>query len=220
MGGSSVSQSRLCFECETKLKHNIFTPFSPSVVQIGLQQDIYEVSENGSLVSVCMQLLEGFPCHRPVDARLYTMDGNATGIKFNEHILLYGVLFKISPISPVGSLMNRQKKCSYMVNFIQPPFYMRFYCIILGIDGIHYIAAEEDYNPTTIILSIPVGSAVGALACTSISIINDEETEDLEYFSVHIDMEDLNIRVPSSSTESAIINIKDDDIPGYFINIT
>ena len=53
---------------------NVYT-----VLQIGFQQDVYEVSENDSFVTVCIELLEGSACCRPVNARLYTKDGNATG---------------------------------------------------------------------------------------------------------------------------------------------
>lgn len=52
------------------------------VLRIGLQQDVYEVYENASLATVCIELLEGCACHRPVNARLYTEDGNATGNMF------------------------------------------------------------------------------------------------------------------------------------------
>lgn len=50
-----------------------------TVLQIGFQQDVYEVYENASFVTVCIELLEGSACCRPVNARLYTEDGNATG---------------------------------------------------------------------------------------------------------------------------------------------
>ena len=35
--------------------------------------------ENASFVTVCIELLEGCACCRPVNVRLYTEDGNATG---------------------------------------------------------------------------------------------------------------------------------------------
>ena len=76
--------------------------------------------------------------------------------------------------------------------------------ILLHADG-------EDYNSVLTILSLPVGSKEGATVCASISIINNNETEDVEYFSVHADVVDLNVKV---SREEAIINIIDDDIPG------
>ena len=72
-------------------------------------------------------------------------------------------------------------------------------------------AAGEDYNSALTILSLPVGSKEGASVCTSISIINNNETEDVEYFSVHAEVVDLNIKV---SRRGATINIIDDDIPG------
>ena len=62
------------------------------------------------------------------------------------------------------------------------------------------------------ILSLPVGSEVGDTVCTSIyNIINDNETEELEYFSVHVVVVDLNVKVTRGE---AVINIIDDDIPG------
>lgn len=73
------------------------------------------------------------------------------------------------------------------------------------------IVVGEDYASILTILSIPVGSGVGAIACTSIPIINNNETEDVEYFSVHTEVVDLNVKV---SQEEAIINVIDDDVPG------
>ena len=64
------------------------------------------------------------------------------------------------------------------------------------------------------ILSLPVGSEVGDTVCTSIYIINNNETEELEYFSVHVVVVDLNVKVTRGE---AVINIIDDDIPGKLI---
>lgn len=50
-----------------------------TVVEIGLQQNFYEVSENAGSVPVCIQLLKGSTCYRPANARLYTNDGSAIG---------------------------------------------------------------------------------------------------------------------------------------------
>ena len=61
--------------------HNAYT-----VLQIGLQQEVYEVYENASFVTVCIELLEGCACYRPVNARLYTEDGNATGTTVIEYL--------------------------------------------------------------------------------------------------------------------------------------
>ena len=75
-------------------------------------------------------------------------------------------------------------------------------------------AAGEDYESLLTILSLPVGSKEGDIACTSIYIINDNTTEDVEYFSVHAEVVDLNIKVTQGE---AIINIIDDGIPGYLV---
>lgn len=52
---------------------------------------------------------------------------------------------------------------------------------------------------------------MGDTACTSIYIINNNETEEVEYFSVHVEVVDLNVKVTRGE---AIINIIDDDLPG------
>ena len=70
-----------------------------------------------------------------------------------------------------------------------------------------FTVVGEDYASILTILSIPVGSGVGTIACTSIPIIDNNKTEDVEYFSVHSEVVDLNVKV---SQEEAIINIIDD----------
>ena len=55
------------------------------------------------------------------------------------------------------------------------------------------------------ILSIPVGSQTGALACTSINIVDDMKFEGQEYFSVHITVEDLNVVTTTAGWASIFI---------------
>ena len=45
-----------------------------------------------------------------------------------------------------------------------------------------------------------------------IYIINDEEIEDVEYFSVHLVVEDLNIEIPATAVSWVNVNITDDDL--------
>lgn len=58
-----------------------------AVIQIGLDNDLIVVSEDVSSISVCVELIEGNACYRPVNARLLTRDGSAKGIGcINGHV--------------------------------------------------------------------------------------------------------------------------------------
>ena len=72
-------------------------------------------------------------------------------------------------------------------------------------------AADEDYSSTIAILSFPAGSEVGAVTCTTINILDDEYFEGREEFFVHIEVDDLNIKVPPAATGWATVYITDND---------
>ena len=64
---------------------------------------------------------------------------------------------------------------------------------------------------TIAIVSIPVGNAVGSVVCTPINIIDDLVVEDVEYFYVKVEVEDLNIKIPNEAIRSAMVEITDND---------
>ena len=60
-------------------------------------------------------------------------------------------------------------------------------------------------------MSIPAGSEAGSVYCTSIGIIDNFYVEESEYFTVHLEVEDLNIKIPPNAFAWATVEIKDDD---------
>ena len=66
------------------------------------------------------------------------------------------------------------------------------------------------------LVSIPAGSKSGDIYCTQIELIDDFYVEKGEYFTVHLDVEDLNIKIPPNAFAWSTVKIKDDDGNCYF----
>lgn len=68
-----------------------------------------------------------------------------------------------------------------------------------------------DFIPFIISITLPANSPNGSRSCTALTVLDDDELEEREYFSVKIDNLTPNVAVVVEGDDDLIIHILDDD---------